>query len=64
MVRRALIDQPYKLKLETDKGCRPVWTYLNDDDLLPFFQGLEFEEAEGEGGLYQPGMSKGEEEKG
>lgn len=46
-IRKSIITVPYKIKLlaEKEKTCKPIWTYVNDHDLIPFYNELGFFES-------------------
>lgn len=53
-IRRAIIKKPYDVKKGSENGCRPIWTYVNDDSQLRFYHSIDFFEEKNQ---YQPGRN-------
>lgn len=47
--------KPYAAYQQTEYACRPIWTFLTDFRLVPFYNSLDFYE---ESVPYQPGILK------
>ena len=53
LVRSAIITQPYAAKAQAQDGNLPIWTFVNDDFLLPFYAEFGFVEGKGKD-VYKP----------
>jgi hypothetical protein len=55
-IRKSIISVPYRVKVQTDtkNACRPIWTYVTDEALIPFFGDLGFASPEKAADPYKP----------